>query len=299
MTNPLRFDLPDLKLFVAVAAAGSLSKGAAALPVALSAASSRLRQLEHRLGLSLFTRHAGGVRLTSAGETLLEHAQRILRAAHDAQQAMNNLNGEVQEVLRLYANTTANSTVLPSALGRFLADRPFVNVVLTECPSRDVVLAVERGEADLGVIDGGYEPPGLLTLPMGRYRLAVLTAPQHPLAQQGATSFRELARYDLVGLPEASAMQSFLKKMADLAGLDLRIRARAPSFAAIVRLVAAGAGAAVVPESTGRDYCDAMGLALVPLSDEWAARELKLCLRQWEDLPSTVRTLAGFLTGLH
>ncbi|PHV13019.1 LysR substrate-binding domain-containing protein [Chitinimonas sp. BJB300] len=298
MTKPIRFDLPDLKLFAAVATAGSLSKGAASLPLALSAASSRLRQLEHRLGLHLFTRHAGGVRLTPAGETLLEHAQRILRAAQDAQQAMNCLNGEQQESLRLYANTTANSTVLPGLLGRFLVDRPYVNVALVECPSREVTLAVERGEADLGVIDSGFEPPGLLTLPMRHYRLAVLVAPQHALAQQAVVSFRELTQHDLVGLPEASAMQGFLKKMASLAGVDLHIRARAPSFAAIARLVASGVGAAVVPESTGLDYRDTMGLALVPLSDEWAGRELKLCLRPWESQPTTVRELAAFLSGL-
>ncbi|GLR13756.1 LysR family transcriptional regulator [Chitinimonas prasina] len=298
MTKPLRFDLNDLRLFAAVAAAGSLSKGAASLPLALSAASARLRQLEHRLGLSLFVRHASGVRLTPAGEVLLEHARRLLRSAQDAQLAMDGLSGEQRVALRLYANTTANSTILPGALGRFLAEHGYVDVTLVERPSREVIAAVAAGEADLGVIDGDYEPPGLLALPIGRYRLAVLASPRHPLANRANISFRELASHDLVGLPDGSSMQGFVEKLARLSGLDLHMRARAPSFAAIARLVAGGAGVAVVPEATGQGYRDAMGLALVALSDDWAERELKLCLRQWETLPTMVRALAEALSGI-
>ncbi|QNM95166.1 LysR substrate-binding domain-containing protein [Chitinimonas koreensis] len=298
MTKPQRFDLTDLRVLIAVAEAGSLSRAAAALPLALSAVSSRLRQLEDRLDLALFERHAGGVRPTAAGEALLEHARRILRAAHDAQAAMDGLAGQRREQLKLWANTTANSTVLPAALGRFLAEHPYLDVTLVERPSREVAQAVERGEADLGVIDGGYESPGLVVLPLGRYRLAVLAPPGHALAAGPDCSFRELTRHPLVGLPDGSAMQRFVEHMAALAGLELHVRARAPSFAAIARLVLGGAGVALVPESTGQGYRDAMGLALVALSDDWAERELKICVREWASLTPTVRALAGFLAGL-
>lgn len=298
MTKPVRFDLPDLRLFLAVAEAGSLSKGAAALPLALSAASSRLRLLEDRLGVQLFERHASGVRLTRAGDVLLEHARRIQRAALDAQSAMDGLLGLRRESLQLWANTTANSTILPGVLGRFLAEHPYLNVTLVERPSREVMAAVEHGDADLGVVDGDYEPAGLVLLPLGRYRLAALVPPGHPLAATGACSFRSLTEYPLVGLPDGSSMQRFVEKMADLASLDLHLRARAPSFAAIARLVAGGAGVAVVPETTGRGYRDAMGLVLVSLTDEWAERELKVCVRDWSTLSPMVRALASFLSGL-
>lgn len=298
MTKPVRFDLIDLKLFVAVARAGSLSRGAASLPLALSAASSRLRLLEHRLGFSLFERHASGVRLNPAGEQLLEHAQRVLRAAQDAQAAMDQLLDGQRELLRLYANATANSTVLPAELGRFLAERPHVDISLNECPSREVIEAVRNGEADLGVIDTDYAPADLLTLPLNRYRLAVLLYPEHALATQASISLRELAEQALVGQPAHTALQGFLHKMAELAGVDLHVRARAPSFAAMARLVAGGAGVAVLPESTGRSFRDSLGLVLLPLNEEWAERGLQLCLRPWDGLSPTVRALAAHLGGV-
>lgn len=275
-----------------------MSKGAASLPLALSAASSRLRQLEYRLSLTLFDRHASGVRLTAAGEMLLDHARRMLRAAQDAQAAMDGLAGQQRESIVLWANTTANSTVLPGALGKVLADHPYLDVTLVERPSRDVIQAVLRGEADLGVIDGDYTPPDLVLLPLGSYRLAVLAPPGHALAVQPACSFRALTQYPLVGLPVGSSMQGFIEKMAGIAGVELHMRARAPSFAAIARLVAGGAGVAVVPEVTGMGYRDAMGLALVGLSDDWAQRELQLCVRQWETLSPTIRLLAAQLGGV-
>ncbi|WP_269532486.1 LysR substrate-binding domain-containing protein [Chitinimonas sp. BJYL2] len=298
MTKPPRFDLPDIRLFIAVAEAGSLSRGAATLPLALSAASARLRQMEERLGLSLFDRHASGVRLTRAGDTLLEHARRIARAASDAQTAMDALVSPERVALSLWANTTANSTILPAALGRYLAEHPYLDMVLVERTSREVIDAVVRGEADIGVIDSDYQPEGLTLLPLGRYRLTVLAAADHPLAAQSACSFRALTEHALVGMPEDSSMQRFVDKMAHLAGLPLHVRARAPSFAAIARLVAGGAGVAVVPESTGQGYRDAMGLVLVNISDDWASRELQLCVQRWETLTPAVRALAGYLAGV-
>jgi len=71
----VHFDLVDLRLLDAIAATGSLSKAAATFPVAVSAASTRLRQLEQRCGLELFIRRADGMSLTPNGRLVLEQAR--------------------------------------------------------------------------------------------------------------------------------------------------------------------------------------------------------------------------------
>ena len=73
----LRFDLSDLQLLRLIEKTGSLSAAAAAVPVALSAASYRLRQLESRLGLALFQRRPDGLEPTPAGRIALDHAHRV------------------------------------------------------------------------------------------------------------------------------------------------------------------------------------------------------------------------------
>ncbi|WP_374354750.1 LysR family transcriptional regulator [Chitinimonas sp.] len=295
MTKPIRFDLPDLQLFIAAAETGSLSKAAARLPLALSAASARLRKLEARLGVMLFERHASGLTLSKAGRSLLEHARRIERAAQDAQAAIDGHAGKQRALLRVWANTTANSTVLPAALGGFLLDHPYLDVALNERPSREVVQAVLNGDADLGVIDGDYDAGDLLCLPLAHYRMVGMAPAHHALLAQESCLFRDLARHPMVGQPEDSSMQRFIEKMADVANIDLHIRARVASFAAIANLVNDGVGIAIVPESIGRSYRDSLGLALLPISDGWASRELKVCIREWEYLSPAVRALATCL----
>src|ERR1700740_2383793 len=113
----MHFDLTDLRLLVAIADSGSLSRAAADFPIALSAASNRLRLLENRLGLSLFTRHADGMVPTPAGRIALDHSRRVIGEATQLSQALDGLAGRRRVSVRLAANTVANSTFLPPALG--------------------------------------------------------------------------------------------------------------------------------------------------------------------------------------
>src|SRR5690606_12073175 len=85
--KPMHFDLADLRLLAAIASSGSLSKAAASIPVAVSAASTRLRQFEERCGLALFTRTAAGMTPTPAGRLVLERARNVLGEAERLKEA--------------------------------------------------------------------------------------------------------------------------------------------------------------------------------------------------------------------
>ena len=74
----MNFDIQDMQLFLKIADTGSLTQGARERARSLSAASARLRSLEDQLGARLFYRESSGLTLTSAGETLLSHARRIV-----------------------------------------------------------------------------------------------------------------------------------------------------------------------------------------------------------------------------
>ena len=144
----MHFDLADLRLLASIAATGSLSKAAAAVPVAVSAASTRLRLFEQRCGLTLFTRKADGMRLTPAGRLILEGARSVLSEAEKLKETLKELSGERRIALRLSATTVANSTFLPATLGPFLADYPEVDLQLVEQKSSEVLSAVQSGERD-------------------------------------------------------------------------------------------------------------------------------------------------------
>ncbi|OLU31565.1 LysR family transcriptional regulator [Pseudomonas sp. PA27(2017)] len=293
----MHFDLVDVRLLVAIASTGSLSKAAATFPVAVSAASTRLRQFEERCQVSLFARHANGMTPTPAGRLVLEACQRILNETQRLDDNLQALSGQQRVVLKLCASTVANSTFLPAALGPFLADYPEVDLQLTEGTSRSILRGVQAGEFDLGVYDGNQPTGGLLSLPFRDDRLVLLVPHGHELAGR-RLGLAEALGFPYIGLPGERAMQRFIEDKAIAAGIALRVRVRAPSFDAIAQLVAQGAGLAMLPEAAASRLAQELPLTLVDIADSWASRELRLCIRDWQSLPSHARQLVSHLSGV-
>jgi DNA-binding transcriptional LysR family regulator len=293
----LHFDLTDLRLLVAIADAGSLSRAAADFPIALSAASNRLRQLEHRLGMQLFTRRADGMMPTPAGRIALDHARRVITEAQQLTQALDGLAGRRRVSVRLAANTVANSTFLPPALGAYLGDYPEVDLQIEERSSQEILQAVHAGDIDIGVLDGNLPLHDVVSLPFRHDRLVLLTPVDHVLAVRRHCLFREALNFPFVGMPEERAMQRFVEEMATLLGKPLTVRVRAPGFYAIAQLVAQRVGIAVLPEAAAQRHSESLSTALVTLDDAWATRELRLCVRNLDELSAQARQLVAYLAG--
>lgn len=292
----MHFDLSDLRLLSAIAATGSLSKAAATFPVAVSAASTRLRQFESRCGITLFTRRADGMTPTPSGRLVLERCHALLNEAQGLKVLLEELAGQQRVVVHLAATTVANSSFLPGALGPFLADYPEVDLQLTEQTSRDVLRGVQAGDIDIGVYDGNLPTGGLISLPFRDDRLVMLVPAGHALAPLRSAHLRDTLGYPFVCLPAERSMQRFIEEMARQNGLPLMVRVRAPSFDAIAQLVAQGAGIAMLPEAAAHRLTQELPVTIVTLEDTWATRELRLCIRGTDGLGSHARQLLGYLS---
>ena len=291
----MHFDLTDLRLLVAIAESGSLSRAAAQFPLALSAASNRLRQLEQRLELPLFSRHADGMTPTPAGRIALDHARRVLAEAAQLDTALDALAGRQRVTVRLAANTVANSTFLPPALGPFLIDYPEVDLQVDERPSQDILRALQANEIDIGILDGNLPLEGIVSLPFRHDRLVLFVPAGHALAARGHCLFRDALNYPFVGMPAGRAMQRFVEEMATLLGKPLTVRVRAPGFFTIAQLAAQGVGIAELPEAAAQRHRESLAAAVVMLDDAWATRELRLCVRDLDGLPAQARQLIAYL----
>jgi DNA-binding transcriptional LysR family regulator len=292
----MHFDLVDLRLLVAIADAGSLSKAAASFPIALSAASNRLRHFEQRCGLTVFQRHADGMDVTPAGRLVLDHARHVLRDVVSLKETVRDLTGQRRITLRLAGTTVANSTFLPAALGPFLADYPEVDLQLVEQNSTDVLQSVTAGQVDVGVLDGNLATSGVTSLPFRHDRLVLLAPAGHPLAQSRSVMLKDALDFPFVCLPPERAMQRFIEDMATRYVRPLKIRVRAPCFSAIAQLVAENAGIAMLPETTASRYMHDLPVAVVALGNAWATRELRICIRAWDSLSIHARQLVQCLS---
>lgn len=291
----MHFDLVDLRLLVAIADAGSLSKAAAGFPIALSAASNRLRNFEQRCGLALFNRNADGMEVTPAGRLVLDRARHVLGETEKLKETLRNLAGQRRITLRLAGTTVANSTFLPAALGPFLADYPEIDLQLAEQNSSDVLLSVQAGEVDIGVLDGNLATSGVTSLPFRHDRLVLLVPRGHALAESGTVQLKDALGFAFVCLPPERAMQRFVEEMAMQSARPLQIRVRAPSFSAIAQLVAERAGIAMLPEAVASRHVHELPVRIVGLDNAWATRELRICIRDWSSLSTHARQLVGYL----
>jgi DNA-binding transcriptional LysR family regulator len=291
----VRFDLADLSLFRHVIEAGSITHGAERAHLALAAASTRIRNMEEALGVALLTRGRQGVTPTQAGRTLLQHARAILRQAERLHEDLRAYGGGLAGQIRVLSNTNALTEFLPEALSSFLSAHPNVSVDLEERLSDEIVGLIAEGVADLGIVAGTVDAGALETYPFRRDRFVLVVAREHPLATRAEIGFEEVLAHDFVGLDRASALQRFLAGKAGRIGRPLRLRVQLRSFDAVCRLVECNVGIGIVPETTAHRVATTMAIAIVPLLDSWAVRELTICIRNMADLPLYARQLVEHL----
>ncbi|MCB4825465.1 LysR substrate-binding domain-containing protein [Roseicella aerolata] len=290
----MHFDLTDLRLFLHVAEAGSITAGAERSGLALASASARIRGREEQAGVPLLERGRRGVEPTPAGRALLRHARLVTAQVERMRGELGEYARGLKGHVRLLANTAAASVHLPEILAAFLSANPNVDVELDERPSPEVARAVAE-EAEVGVVAGHADLSGLEVTPFRTDRLMLVAPRGHPLADRGRIAFAEALGSEFVGLSGEVALGGHLDGHAARAGGRMRTRVRVRGLDAACRMVALGAGVAVVPEVMARRWGDAGALAFVPLEDPWAERRLVIVVRRLDALSSHARRLAEHL----
>lgn len=287
----MHFDLDDLKLVALIAETGSLSAAAARLHRSLAAVSARVQNLEERGGMRFFERGARGVTPTAPGLALVHHARAMLgqveRLNGDLRQYADGLRAHV----RVFANTTAVSDFLPEILARFLAAHPDVDVDLQEQLNDDITRAVRDGTVDLGIAAGSIESEGLRAIHFSTDRLVLVVPARHRLARRKQVAFADTLDEPHVGMHEGSTLHRFLTHVVEGSGRIYRLRIRLHGFDAMCRMIEAGAGIGVVPESAAIRHRRTMDIAILPLTDPWTVRERYVLVRDGATLSDAAQAL--------
>ncbi len=292
-----RIDLTSLQLFVAVCELGSIGRAAEREFIAASAISKRLSDLEATLGITLLYRHARGVDLTPAGESLLHHARSMLYSLEKMQGELSEYAEGVRGHVRVHANISAIVQFLPEDLGAFVQTHDAIKIDLEEHLSSEVVRAVQEGAADLGICHVPEGAGDLQTQPYRQDRLALIVPAGHPLAAGGAIDFVDALDFDHVGLHTNSSIYVAMHQAALDAGRSVRLRIHVTGLDAMCRMIDNGLGIGVMPQRAFELMRGGIGrrLVSVALNDAWALREIRLVARDFSTLPVAARTLVQHL----
>lgn len=279
-SNPVsHYDLIDLRVFIAVAEEGNVSRGAERCHLAPSTASLRLKGLEVAIGVPLLQRQARGVTLAPAGRVMLDHARRCVAQLEQMHADLLPFTQGLTGHLTFFANNNAISTHLPEDLSRYFATHPAVRITLKERLSADIVAAVADGEADIGVVAMEAPHPALDYWPYRIDQLVLLAPPGSAVGKLRTVGFADCLQLPFISLQQGAALHTFLMNKAAAMGARLDVRVQVSGYRAIARLVSSGAGVGIVPRSA-LDATDREVVTIIDLTDSWARRELCVCLRR-------------------
>jgi molybdate transport repressor ModE-like protein len=259
-------DVRRLEILCAVARTGSLAGAARELSYSTPAVWQHMKRLEGEVGHPLLTPHARGVRLTAAGRILTGHGERLLRRMRLAEEELAALNRLEAGELRVAAFATAGAGLLPDALARFRADHPAVHLALSESDPADALQRLRHGEIDLAVVftyRAGPDPPDTFrSVHVLDDPLYVVAPAAHPLAEDEGITLQQLRA---AGWLRGSYTLADGDGDEDEATVVARgaLAYSGSDFNTVQRLVAAGAGLALVPR-----------LALGPITADIAVRPL-------------------------
>ncbi len=292
----MRLDPVSLRLFVAVMDTGTIAAAAEREHIAPSAVSKRLSDLEDTLRTTLLARSNRGIDPTAAGQELLVLARSVLNDLDNIQARMHDFAAGTRGLVRVFANISAITAFLPSALKSFLVRHPGVQVQLQERISTAVQQGVAGNTADVGIYArGDTDLDGIVSLPYRRDELAVVAPPDHALAAQERAGIAQALAYDWVGLHTGSHINQELLKAAREHGVPFRCRMQVTSYDALSRMVEAGMGIALMPRTIADRYARLEGLRVLALDEPWARREFRIAVRSIEGLTPAARLFVDHL----
>lgn len=288
----LGLDLVTLRLFVAAAQENSFAAAAARERIAVSAISRRISDLEIRSGVKLFDRHDRGVSLTTAGDQLLQHLAAIFdqldRVAWDLDAHRKGDSGYV----RIHASMTAIAGHLPLALSRFQAIHPGIDFHISEKTSEEIVHALRTGMTDIGLTAGPAISGDLSCVPWHHDDLVVLLPSGHPLCDRDRLSLEDIIDNPFVCLQESSALMRLFRRKAEELGKKIWERVITTGFESSRHMVGAGMGVAIVPSVAADETSHCV---VRPLAEDWARRQLSICVRDMKHLSAATKLLVDHL----
>lgn len=249
-------DVRRLRILREVARRGTFSGAAEALGYTQPAVSRQVALLEQETGAILLERRPGGVRLTDAGELLVSHAGVVLARLREAEEQLHELLGLRAGTLRMSSLTSAAATIVPLAIAEFRERLPEVDLSVSMSDPPGVLPQLRSGAVDLALCndDSYLEVPDVHGVVLFEEPMLIALPPRHPLAKRKRLRLAELAdeRW-MLGTADACPDSGRFVRACHTAGFEPEIAFHNDDYTAVLGFVAAGVGAAPVPEMVARN----------------------------------------------
>lgn len=251
-------NLNDLEIFRAVVSEGGITKAANKLHRVQSNITTRVKQLEEKLGVELFLREGKKLHISPAGQVLLDYADRLLDLADEAREAVRD--PRPRGPFRLGSMESTASVRLPGPLTKFIQDHPAVELEMSTGNPIEMATRILAGELDAAF---GAEP-----IPEGpfekivafREKLAMVAAAGHPPINAKAPAPETMIAFEN-GCPNRRRLEAWYAERGEMPTKLIEMG----SYHAMLGCVVVGMGVAMVPLSVLGTFPEAKRLSVHPL----------------------------------
>ncbi|NHV26403.1 LysR family transcriptional regulator [Burkholderia sp. D-99] len=285
-----------LAAFYAVVETGSVTAASERLHVSQPALTREIRELEERLGATLFDRMPRGMRPTEAGRLLAEYAAQIFSLADLAEAAVGEFAGLARGQLGIGSSRTIGVYLLPAVLNEFRTRYPGITVDLRISNSEDIENAVLASECQIGMIEGPYDTAAFDAAVIGRDALIAVTAPTHPLARKRQLTADAIGQAELVMREPGSGTRTVVEQAYAQRGLTLAPKLSVGSAEAIKQLLRLGNAIAWVSRSTVSEELSSGVLVQLSVKDLKIERNLSMIWRKGGSLSPSARAFRELAT---
>jgi LysR family transcriptional regulator for metE and metH len=276
----MELEMRHLKLVEAIATEGTMTRAAARLYITQSALSHQLTGLEESLGVSLFRRVPRGMVLTHSGETLLECARSVLRTVRETQDLVTAAESESHGTMRIATECYTCYHWLPSRLKTFHATFPRVEVEIAVEATRRPIEALLAGELDVAIVSDLPSQAAVTSRALFEDELVAILSPEHRLSGRRTLAPRDFASAHLITYAVPIAKLTVFNEFLDPAGVVPERVSRVELTEAIVEMVKANLGIAVMARWAASRHLNSASLKAIPLGHRgfhrtWYAATLK------------------------
>lgn len=211
-----------LQVFQAVAKRRNFTKAAAELYITQPAVSKHIQELEHQFKVKLFHRNGSRIKLTNAGEILLQHTEQLFAVYRNLEFEMNNLTLQHSGSLRIGASTTVAQYVLPPVLAAFHKKFPEVQISLVTNNTEQTEHALTNNEIDLGIIEGRSKNTSIKYTEFIKDEIVLVTADKNPLLRKEVIQPKDLKDISLLLREAGSGTLEVISHDLKKAGVNMR-----------------------------------------------------------------------------
>lgn len=288
-------DLRQLEIIRTIAETGSFTAAGERLHVSQSAISRQIIMLEDELKEPVFLRVGRRVRITAAGESLLQLSHRIFQDLKDTVDQISDTTRPLAGSVQLAGGMTVCLYVFPSLMREFRKSHPGVDMKITASSTERCTALVRSGLADLALLTLPVEAPELVTVPAFDEEMLLVTSRAHPLARKRRITAQDLRREHFVIFEAGSNSRRAIDEFFLREQIDPRIVTETENVEILKNLARAGLGVTIVPYQVVAREAAAGQIFCARIHDQNLVRRLGWVYARTSRVPRTVQEmLAAF-----